>query len=246
MRVVPLLLLIALAVPFAPFAASLSLPHILPVSQTVPCTDPRGCPDMRADVNTMRPSLATRVFSQNDCNVQEGSTVAGTRQVLRFTATWPNLGAGALIVGDPSQHPEWFYFSPCHGHYHFKTYGEYRVWTPENFAAWDAYRNSHPDVSADDALNNTGLTFTRTHKGGFCVIDIRNEGALLPGLFFDCTHQGVSPGWADEYSTGLDGQYVDVTGLPHGHYILEEEANAHRLFDESNYNNNRAFVPVDI
>lgn len=244
MRVIPILLLIAFAVPIAPYAASVTPINPLP-SDTVPCIDPRGCPDMMSDTRTMHPALQTRTWSASSCEVQEGTSQPGTRTLLRFTSTWANNGSGALVVGDPSDHPEWFYFAPCHGHYHFKTYADYRLWTPSEFATWDAYRNSNPGVSSDDALNATGLSPLTTRKGGFCVIDIRNEGGLVP-LFQSCSMQGVTPGWADEYSSGLSGQYVDVTGMPHGTYVLEEEANAHRLFQESNYDNNRGFMTVTI
>ena len=32
--------------------------------------------------------------------------------------------------------------------------------------------------------------------------------------------QGVSPGWVEEYPWDIEGQYVDITGLPEGAYFL--------------------------
>lgn len=213
----------------------------------VPCSDLRGCPDLTADAATMQPKLQTKTFKAQDCNVVEGSTQAGTRTLLRFTFTTPNLGPGDLVVGDPSAHPEWFEYSACHGHYHFKLYAEYRLWTPSNYAAWNQLRTANPDLTADQVLAaHPELTFVTSHKQGFCVIDVVQYQLTAAPKYLVCNYQGISVGWADEYSTSLDGQYVDVTGLPHGSYVLEEEVNAHRLYEETNYGNNRAAVTVTI
>ena len=243
MRVVPLLVLAALvAVPFvalAPASFAANPPQ-------VPCSDLRGCPDLWADAATMQPAVQTKNFKANDCNVQEGSTQAGTRKLLKFTFTTPNKGPGDLIVGDPGAHPEWFEWGACHGHYHFKLYAEYRLWTPANFATWDAFRTANPQMTADQALAASGLSYVRAAKQGFCVIDIWPYELPSVPKYFVCDFQGISVGWADEYSTALDGQFVDVTGISSGTYVLEEEVNAHRLYKETDYNNNRAWVQVTI
>lgn len=242
-RSLAFLTLLALLAPFAFVAPSTAST----TSNQVPCSDPRGCPDLISDQSTMQPKLHTKTFKPNDCNVVEGSTKAGTRSVIRFTFTTPNVGAGDLIVGDPSQHPEWFEWGACHGHYHFKLYAEYRLWTPSEYAQWDAYRTANPGISADDALVNTGLTYVKAQKQGFCVIDVWPY-MPSPGVpkYVVCDFQGISVGWSDEYSTSLDGQFVDVTGLPHGTYVLEEEVNAHQLYKEISYSNNRAAATVTI
>lgn len=238
------LLAIALAAS-APFIA-LAPASLATDPPQVPCIDPRGCPDLQADASTMRPHLQTKTFGAHDCSVQEGSTEAGTRKLLRFTFTTPNVGPGDLIIGDPRMHPEWFEWGACHGHWHFKLYAEYRLWTPADFAAWDAFRQANPDMTADEALAASGLSYVRGQKQGFCVIDIRPYTFPALAKYFMCSFQGLSVGWADEYSAALDGQFVDVTGIPSGQYVLEEETNAHRLFEEANYNNNRAWVTVNL
>lgn len=42
---------------------------------------------------------------------------------------------------------------------------------------------------------------------------------------FDCDYQGLSSGWGDLYDRTLDGQWVDVTGVPAGDYVLVVEVN---------------------
>lgn len=196
----------------------------------------------------MEPHLKTKTFKPQSCVVQEGSTVAGTRRILEFTFTTPNIGAGDLIVGEPSQHPEWFEWGACHGHFHFRLYAEYRLWTPAKFAQWDALRNANPSKTGDQILaENPTLKYVTSHKQGFCVIDVAPY-MPSPGVpkYLVCDFQGISAGWADEYGTHLDGQFIDVTGVAAGSYVLEEEVNAHRLYEETDYNNNRAWVPVTL
>lgn len=240
-----LLLSVAAAMVVVPLA---SFPQTATASiEPVPCSDPRGCPDLIADASTMEPKLQTKTFKANDCNVVEGSTQAGTRKVLRFTFSTPNVGSGDLLVGDPSQHPEWFEWGACHGHYHFKLYAEYRLWTPAQFQRWDALRVANPDKTADQVLaENPTLSYTVGKKQGFCVIDIYAYDVVAAPKYLTCLYQGISTGWADEYASGLDGQFVDVTNVASGTYVLEEEVNAHRLYVEEDYNNNRAWVTVTI
>lgn len=234
-------------------AAALLLPALMVASaQTsttqVPCADPLGCPDLISLEETMAPNVRTKTFKPQNCNVVEGATVAGTRTVLEFTFTTPNIGKGDLVVGRPEDHPEWFEWGACHGHWHFKLYAEYRLWTPAKFATWDALRNANPQKSGDQILaENPTLTYVAGKKEGFCVMDV---APYLPYIgvpkYPTCEVQGISAGWADEYGTHLDGQFIDVTGLPHGEYVLEEEVNAHRLYKELDYNNNRAWTTVTI
>ena len=57
------------------------------------------------------------------------------------------------------------------------------------------------------------------HKQAFCL-----EDSLPYNVGFshdyDCQDQGITAGWADEYAKQLDGQWVDVTGVPEGDYTL--------------------------
>lgn len=214
----------------------------------VPCSDPLGCPDLISLEETMQPSVKSKTFKPQNCNVVEGATSEGPRRILEFTFTTPNIGQGDLVVGRPEDHPEWFEWGACHGHWHFKLYAEYRLWTPAKFAQWNSLRDANPDKSGDQILaENPTLTYVAGKKEGFCVMDV---APYLPYVgvpkYATCEIQGISTGWSDEYGTHLDGQFIDVTGLPAGQYVLEEEVNAHRLYVETDYNNNRAWVTVTL
>ncbi|HEV8360608.1 MAG TPA: lysyl oxidase family protein [Candidatus Thermoplasmatota archaeon] len=222
-------------------------------SAEVPCQDTfagmTACPDLVVDpVKLLVQLTETNTYSATNCDVVEGSTVAGTRTVLRFYQSTPNLGLGDLIVGRPADHPEWFYYAPCHRHYHFREYSDYRLWEPAQYAQWKVLKLTNPTVLSRDLLAaHPELTPVASNKGGFCVIDIFPYAPVLNPLpvYQSCNNnQGIAAGWADEYSPGLSGQYFDITDVPDGVYILESEVNAEHLFVESNYINNDSAVPA--
>ena len=213
----------------------------------VPCVDPRGCPDLVTDPETMSPQVQVKNIKPSDCQVVEGSTQPGTRRLLRFTFTTPNVGNGDLIVGRPEDHPEWFEYSPCHGHYHFREYADYRLWTPAQHQAYDALRVADPQLTAAEVLAaNPQLTPVKGEKAGFCIIDVIPYELVSVPKYLSCAFQGISAGWADEYDASLDGQFVDVTDVTSGTYVLEAEVNSERFYEESDYANNRAYATVTI
>src|ERR671915_636530 len=85
-------------------------------------------------------------------------------------------------------------------------------------------------------------------KTTFCLIDwykLDDNPKTPERVFFDCYkgHQGISPGWVDQYHQSTDGQQVDLTGVPEADdYYLVSTANYARVFTESNYENNTAWV----
>jgi hypothetical protein len=215
----------------------------------VPCRDARGCPDLVVDPAKLLVGVTeTRTFPSADCSVQENSTSAGTRHLLRFTFTTPNIGDGDLIIGDPEVHPEWFQWGTCHGHWHFRQYAAYRLWTVQGYLEWRHLRHEQPDAKPDDLLAaHPGLRaqFVGGHKQGFCAEDVQVYLPIQLAHYQSCLgNQGISRGWADEYQYQLDGQWVDVTGLPAGPYMLEAEVNPAHLYQEMDYVNNSAAVLV--
>jgi hypothetical protein len=85
-------------------------------------------------------------------------------------------------------------------------------------------------------------------KTTFCLIDwYKLEGNSPTGdrIFFDCetSYQGITPGWVDQYHQSLDGQELDLTGVPNANdYFLVSTANYARTYVESDYTNNTAWV----
>lgn len=234
--------------------------------EQVPCSDPRGCPDLITDsaslvIGTQR----TEAFGPNHCAVQEGAVEAGARQIIRVSFTFGNAGKGDLILGAPSAHPDWFEWSGCHGHYHVKEHATFRVWTVDGFLAWDALRTADPSKTADEVFAEHPELLSQMVTGkkqGFCIVSQEplppnlNGAALTPDIspqynqFLNgdvCgRNQGQDPGWADTYILTQDGMWVDVTDLPTGQYILEGEMNSNHFITETDYSNNRVFTPMAV
>jgi Lysyl oxidase len=223
----------------------------------IPCSDPAGCPDLVVDarVLTLR-YFQTRTFDDTTCAVQEGLIQAGTRRLLRFPTLMPNIGDGAISLGNPYNHPEWFEFNTCHGHAHFGEFAEYRLWTVPAWLRWVSARRANPDVCSRKLLTDhpelsTGLR--AGHKQGFCLGDtyVTNyqtcgDVTPTPAVYTDCGDQGLSRCHADYYRATLDGQWIDVTGLAAGLYVFETEVNPARRITETNYGNNSAVVLINI
>lgn len=56
--------------------------------------------------------------------------------------------------------------------------------------------------------------------------------------------QGISVGHGDYYRPSLEGQSVDVAGLPEGDYVLVQRVNAARRLRESDYANNASSILI--
>lgn len=230
----------------------------------VPCADSRGCPDLTIDPGILQSVfIDIHTFAATDCAVAEGMATAGTRKMLLFSTITNNIGPGALFLGNPVDHPDWFEFSVCHGHYHIKDYADYRLWTVEGYNQWKALRDANPTLCAQQVLDaNPDLTtqVVRGNKLGFCFFDtvLMGQARLStvvcprtpdPQTYFSCDYAGLSVCWADDYDPiygEVDGQWIDVTDVPDGYYVLENESNGKRLITEADYTNNSAAALIRI
>jgi hypothetical protein len=114
-----------------------------------------------------------------------------------------------------------------------------------------------------ELLTADGKTVGRDHKTGFCLGDRydRAIGERLPGeperavWTQECGRgqperlrllEGISPGFGDDYVPSLEGQYIDVTGLLPGRYLLVHRVNAGRELREASYANNAASALVEL
>jgi hypothetical protein len=55
---------------------------------------------------------------------------------------------------------------------------------------------------------------------------------------------GISVGWADVYNWFLADQYIEISGVPDGVYILETVANPARTVHETTFDDNAARVTI--
>ncbi|KAM7369064.1 hypothetical protein PAMP_013363 [Pampus punctatissimus] len=136
-----------------------------------------------------------------------------TRMLLRFPQKVKNQGTADFLPSRPRYSWEWH---SCHHHYH----------------SMDEF--SHYDLL--DAT--TQHSVAEGHKASFCLEDTSCD----PGYYrrFACTAhtQGLSPGCYDTYSAEIDCQWIDITDVKPGNYILKVSVNPSYQVPESDFTNN--------
>jgi hypothetical protein len=55
---------------------------------------------------------------------------------------------------------------------------------------------------------------------------------------------GISAGWADVYNWFLADQYIEISGVPDGVYVIETVANPIRTVHETTYDDNAARATI--
>src|SRR5439155_9129659 len=132
------------------------------------------------------------------------------------------IGDGDLLLGEPQANPDLFVWSPCHGHYHLKGVADYQI------------------IASDRT------TLLTPRKQAFCLRDDISAVSGSGPAKFNCDFQGITAGWEDVYDKSLDCQWLDITGIPDGDYILRVVCNPEKIFVESNYDNNAATVAITL
>jgi hypothetical protein len=136
-----------------------------------------------------------------------------------------------MFLGVPSSSSSYFEYSPCHRHYHFNTYAEYELLTADGSC-----------VAAEG------------HKQAFCLLDFYAYPCGVEGAprcerirdGYHCSNQGIRSGAQDVYAATLDCQWIDITGVPPGDYVIRIRLNTEHILAEENYDNNEVRVPVTI
>lgn len=173
-----------------------------------------GKPDLTVDPQrfTSQMEIVDRFFDDGSCALEEGAVGgSGYRRILRFDTVVLNGGDGDLIVGDRSDpgnpYADWFFFATCHGHYHIRDFSVYEL------------------RRLDGSLAATA------QKGGFCFEDsLKYDGGKSHG--YTCANQGITSGWGDWYYKQLTGQWIDITGVAEGDYIVRVTVNYAGIFNE--------------
>ena len=203
------------------------------VASDFPIYDNGGQPDLAVDPQRFvaQMEIVDRFFEPNDCAIAE-EVVGGSgyRRLLRFDTVLMNRGDGDLKVGDRSDpfnpYAPYFVFHQCHGHYHIKYFSIYELLTPD------------------------GEVVVAGTKQGFCFEDSFKYEGGGKSHGYDCGNQGITSGWGDWYYKQLVGQWIDITGVPEGDYIVRVSINTGQfspIFDEGqNRYPNVIEVPVRI
>jgi lysyl oxidase len=186
------------------------------VSRDFPVYNNAGRPDLTVDPQRFvaQMEIIDRLFDPvaDACAFDEGVIgAAGYRRLLRFDTVIMNAGDGDLVIGDRADpnnpYAPYFVFSECHGHYHIRDFSVYQL------------------------LRLDGTVAAEGHKQGFCLTDSFKYGENKSNGY-DCHFQGITSGWGDWYYKQLVGQWIDITGVPEGDYIVRVRINLGGIFDE--------------
>lgn len=188
-------------------------------------------------------------------------------EYLRFTNVWANIGPGTLeyepLFPDPDanegetqdafqnlyddegnfgltdqniwhQTVSEFIFHDTHNHWHINDIGEFSVRVDNN------------GVPGDIAVGENGET--ASIKVGFCITNVfkynGDESPTSQRIYWDCEVglQGIQPGWADQYHQSVEGNEIDITGLPNDTYFLVHKWNPANAFVDGDDTNDEAWV----
>ncbi|XP_056132838.1 lysyl oxidase-like 5a [Lampris incognitus] len=135
------------------------------------------------------------------------------RVLLRFPQRVKNQGTADFLPVKPRHEWEWH---SCHQHYH----------SMEAFSNYDLL-----DI-------HTGRKVAEGHKASFCLEDTSCDRGIRRRFACTAHTQGLGPGCYDTYHANIDCQWIDITDVPPGNYILEVTVNPSQLVQESDFSNN--------
>ncbi|XP_063811373.1 protein-lysine 6-oxidase-like [Pseudophryne corroboree] len=135
------------------------------------------------------------------------------RVLLRFPQRVKNRGTADFLPVKPRQTWEWH---SCHQHYH----------------SMDSF--SHYDLL--DAVSHRKVA--EGHKASFCLEDTTCDPGVRRRYACTAHTQGLSPGCYDTYHANIDCQWIDITDVPPGKYILKVSVNPNFQVMESDFTNN--------
>lgn len=195
-----------------------------------PFNGPLGCdaPDLVIDPSWITPIVTDILVTENTCELYEGCVGGlGWRTIMGFTLATDNIGSRDLVLGVAANEPDLFHYSECHDHHHFDDFADYAL------------------------LDGAGVVATG-HKPGFCLLESYSWAWPNEGPTYDCANQGIGVGYGDLYDLGLPCQWIDVTDVPPGDYMLRAALNQPRedaaapALVERDYTNNVVEVAVTV
>jgi hypothetical protein len=227
---------VALAlVPAAPAAAQEPQDRLPDLDQLVP-----------EDLNVKRLQFGQRTsfrlgFSSATANVGVGPlTLHGSRPDRARTTMSVNqivqqtLGATRLVrdVGLMS-----FVVHPDHNHWHLLGFEKYEL-----REAGRSKSLPRRDRKTGFCLGDRFTVPRAPTLAGFNATPLQADlcGLGRPDLLSLFT--GISVGWGDRYEAHIEGQFIDVTGLPSGRYELVHRVNTDGRLAELDYTNNASSV----
>jgi hypothetical protein len=172
---------------------------------------------------------------------------------LAFTSQVDNVGDGPLEIvarSGTGMRADQILFLPGGGRRVVRGVGRLRYVRSSDHEHWHLLGFERYELWRGNRL------LVRDRKTGFCLYDrlsvvgvertppryLREFGRKNPRATF--VREGFSPGHADAYDPWLEGQSLDVRGLPPGVYTLVQRVNVGRRLRESRYDNDVSRVRI--
>jgi hypothetical protein len=183
-------------------------------------------PDLSVFAPSIEPYIFRRTFTpetdpEDDCAVKHGWAQAGSRRLLVFTLETRNTGGADFRGPSNEEDPEFYEFDPCHRHYHLKDFMRFEL-VNQSTGAVTAGRKEAWNLAN---VSRFDLWAPENPEGG---------------------PQTISAGWADIYGSSTPGQWIDVTDIVPGDYLLRIMVNPSRRYQEADYENNTTVIRVTI
>jgi hypothetical protein len=184
---------------------------------------------------------------------------------LGFNSAVENHGAGPLIVNghrpntsNPNMTGDQIINRTDGSTQTFAAIGTMFFYAPHNHWHYGGFDKYELRKTSDNSL------VAPDQKSGFCLGDrytpnsngTRNQNPSPgPYTFNNCAPgntaalnltEGISVGYGDEYEPQLEGQYIDVTGVQPGQYVVVHRTNADGAIQESNSSNNAASALISL
>lgn len=191
--------------------------------------------------------------------------VAGDKRYLRFTTIVVNVGVGPLEVLGTRKCPTCKHMTT--EQFIRRSNGSWRSVRSaalQRFDTSDGHNHWHVIGMESYQLFPLTAPFPTGnplgHKTGFCFFDGLSRRPKLPGAppfpaysFWDCgvpdsqmTRVGLSVGWGDVYPWDFGGQYIDVTPVPDGQYLVCVGTDKANHFLETDDANNEAWLKIEL